>query len=74
MKIYIKNASACYDHPEDIGAILSYLAEKGKILCSDETVERMYREFSDDMYAAGWMCVDERILEEFSDWLAEIDL
>lgn len=71
MRLYIKKASACYDYPEDMQEILNYLAENGTLLCSEETVETKYREFSDEKYCAGWMSVDEELLEEFANWLAE---
>lgn len=74
MKIYIKNSSACYDYPSDMEQILDFLNKNGKLLCSEETVENMYREFSEDRYCAGWMGVDEDRLVEFADWLAEIDI
>ena len=74
MKIYIKKASACYDHPEDMREILAYLAENGTLLCSEETVESQYRDFSEERYCAGWLCVDQEVLEEFANWLADIDI
>lgn len=74
MKVYIKKASACYDYPEDMAAILSYLTQNGTLLCTEETVERLYRDFSDEKYCAGWMGVDEELLEEFANWLDEIDI
>ena len=74
MKIYIKSSTIRFDYPEEMEAILNFLNEHGHILCTEETVQRMYREFSDEKYCAGWRCVDEEVLEEFADWLAEQEI
>ena len=77
MKIYTKKpAIDCsgYDHPDEMAKILGHLNLGGTLRASGYTVERLYREFSDEKYAAGWMTVSPEILEEFADWLAAIDL
>lgn len=74
MKVYIKNTNPVYDYPEEMVKILDYLNAHGKLQVSGETVERLYRDFSDDIYCAGWMGVNDQCLGEFADWLAKIDL
>lgn len=71
MKVYVKKTTHRFDYPEQMEKILDYLNANGVLACSEKTVERMYREFSDEKYCAGWMSVDEELLEEFADWLAD---
>lgn len=74
MKVYTKNKAGGYRYPEDMKRILDYLSEHGTLHVSGSTVEEMYGDFSEDRYCAGWMSVDDDLLEEFADWLDEIDL
>ena len=74
MKVYVKNAAPGYDYPEEMEKILEYLNAHGELRVSGKTVERLYREFSDEIYCAGWICVNAYRLEEFADWLEKIDL
>ena len=70
MKVYVK-FTPHFDYPDDMEKILENLRANGVLACSSKTVESMYREFSDERYSAGWMSIDEFILEEFADWLAD---
>lgn len=67
MKVYERKKF--FDFPEDMKEILCYLRENGTIYVDEKTIEKLYYEFSDDQYAAGWMCVDEKLLDEFANWL-----
>lgn len=58
-----------YEYPEDMKRILDYLNDHGDILVDGRVIEELYRDFSDYCYCAGWMCVDNHILEEFEEWL-----
>ena len=69
MRVYERKIEWNYDYPEDMKLILDYLNEHGDILVSELTIERLYYEFSDERYCAGWMSVDEQMLEEFETWL-----
>ena len=69
MKAYIRNPVYQYDFPEDMEMILDYLNKHGKVVVSGLIIENLYRNFSDECYCAGWMCVDKYILEEFEEWL-----
>lgn len=73
MKVYVKNKTPKFTYPDDMEKILSYLNEHGKIQVSDETVEKLYYEFSDS-HAASWLIVSEWSLESFADYLEGIDL
>ena len=73
MKVYKRN-EINFAFPEDMKLILDYLNAHGKILVKDSTIEDLYCGFSDEMYCAGWMCVDGYILAEFEEWLNELEL
>ena len=53
--------------------ILDYLNEHGEILVSEIAIQGLYREFSDERYAAGWISVCEQTLCEFENWLEHYD-
>jgi hypothetical protein len=74
MKVYRKNRNVDFVYPEDMAQILKHLNENGVVLVSASTIEDLYSEFSDEKYSAGWMSITEERLEEFSDWLDELDI
>ena len=74
MKVYERNENNNFVYPEEMKLILDYLNSHGKILVKESTIEDLYFEFSDDMYCASWMGVNEQRLEEFEDWLNELEL
>lgn len=74
MKVYERNDNGRYTYPEDMRLILDYLNTHGKILVKESTIEDLYYDFSDEKYCASWMCVNEQMLEEFEDWLNELEL
>ena len=53
--------------------ILDYLNEHGTLLVKPLTVEKLYHDFSKDRYAV-WLYVDDDVLEEFANWLDELDI
>ena len=71
MRVYVKKTTPRFNRPEEMKKILDYLNDNGLLMCSGKTVETMYYEFSEEKYCAGWMSVDEELLEEFADWLAD---
>lgn len=73
-RVYIKNNEHNYRYPDEMERILAYLAENGSLAVSGPVVEQMYRDFSEECYSAGWMVATPEILEEFADWLAEIEI
>lgn len=81
MKVYTKYENQSYDYPDQMELILAYLQANGELHVSGKTIEKLYREFSDSRYAAGWMTVsdilqeeDLELLEAFATWLEDINL
>lgn len=73
MRVYEKHDSQDFDHPDDMKRILDYLNEHGTLLVKPLTVEKLYHDFSKDRYAV-WLYVDDDVLEEFANWLDELDI
>lgn len=73
MKVYKRHEKCKFAYPDDMEKILNYLSKHGEILVNDSTIESLYYDFSYDKYCAGWMSVDEQMLEEFEDWLNDYD-
>lgn len=73
MRVYEKHDSQDFDYPDDMKRILDYLNEHGTLLVKPLTVEKLYHDFSKDRYAV-WLYVDDDVLEEFSNWLDELDI
>lgn len=74
MKVYERNESNNFTYPDELIKILDYLNEHGKILAKPSTIESLYYKFSDEGYCASWMYVNEHILEDFEEWLTEVDI
>lgn len=60
-------------YPKDFDKIKRYLQAVGTLNCTDETLEELYAKFSEDKYAAGWLAVDYAILEEFANYLNDME-
>ena len=73
MRAYEKHDSQDFDYPDDMKRILDYLNEHGTLLVKPLTVEKLYHDFSKDRYAV-WLYVDDDVLEEFANWLDELDI
>ena len=73
MKAYTPHSECSFDYPDDMAKIMAYLTEHGQVNVHPKTIERLYRNFS-DTYAAGWMDVDDDRLEEFANWLSEVEV
>ena len=71
MKVWERKIEPNYVYPDEMEKILSYLNQYGTILVNGQTIEKLYREFSNERYCASWMRVDDDILEQFTDWLEE---
>lgn len=74
MKVYTKHDECTFDYPEEMDQILKYLEAHGTLLVSARAVQSLYRDYSCERWAAGWIGVNEERLEEFADWLAEIEI
>ena len=73
MRVYERKIDFDFDYPNDMKMILDYLNEHGEILVGELRIENLYYEFSNKKYEAGWLKVDEQMLEEFEDWLEHYD-
>lgn len=74
MRVYERNETNKFTYPEEMKLILDYLNIHGKVLVSDSTIEDLYYRFSDEKYCASWMGVNDRLLEEFEDWLNDVNI
>ena len=74
MRVYEKHSSQDFDYPDEMKRILDYLNIHGTVLVKPLTIEKLYYEFSEDIYCASWMCINDDLLEEFSNWLDEYDI
>lgn len=74
MRVFEKHASQDFDYPDDMKRILDYLNEHGTLLVKPLTIEKLYYDFSEDRYYASWMGVNDNVLEEFANWLDELDI
>lgn len=70
--------NSTFRHPEDMSKIISYLSEHGEIQVSTKTIERLYEDFSEDSYCAGWMSLDgdfpSVVLVNFAGYLESIEI
>ena len=81
MKAFEYFEKSHFRYPEDMKVIMNYLNQHGKLNIKAKTVERMYEDFSDEYYSAGWMSIvsscgniDKNLLIEFAHYLSKIDL
>lgn len=85
MKPFIPYKIESLYHAEDTLKIMEYLKRQGVVTVTPHTIERLYEKFSGDRYSAYWMDIDTKIqvykkyeeksiLDEFIEWLEEIDI
>lgn len=74
MKAFTYKNENSYEFPEDMEKILTYLNDIGKLHINNKMVEMYYREFCEEYYCAGWLKLDDEILEEFAQYLSEKDV
>ena len=73
MRAYIKYETAEFNYQKDMQKILAYLREHGELNVSGTTVEDLYRVFS-GAHCAGWLIATDERIQEFADWLNEIEI
>ena len=73
MRVYVPNTEYHFKYPGEMKRILEYLNKNGKLYVSPKIVESYYCDFS-STYAAGWLIVNEKVLEEFADYLSKIEV
>lgn len=61
-------------YPLDMNRIIRFLKNKGKLNISYIRLEELYMQFSNDCYCAGWISVDDDLLEKFAKWLSRIEV
>ena len=74
MRAYVLYQPTSFSYPEDMQKILDYLQARGELNIQPATVEDYYFEFSEVKYSAGWIGVDLLTLEEFAEWLSELEI
>jgi len=75
MKLFeFNNGFGNVEYPEDCQLIWNYLEDTGKINFSKKEVAKYYRIYSDEVWSAGWLSIDDNILYGFAEWLSEQDI
>ena len=59
---------------DEMEKILTYLNDNGNLNITPKKVEELYEEYSEDVWCAGWICVNDERLESFANWLSEIEV
>ena len=54
---------------DDILIIKLFLAKKGVYIDESWAIQELWEDFSDEVYCAGWLTVQEDFLQEFYEWL-----
>ena len=57
------------DYPEDIERLKQGIPQLN--LLSDLKIQLVYREYSEDMYCARWLILNDHGVEAFNNWLQE---
>lgn len=76
MKVYKLNREHDYskcDRPLDMIFIMNRLEGMGEVLVPVKLIEELYYKFSDE-HCCGWRIVDEQSVNEFAEWLDEVEL
>ena len=73
MRAYIPNDELGFEFQEDMGKILNYLNENGKLMINARAVESLYEGYSEDCWCAGWISVNDDRLKDFADWLSQVE-
>lgn len=56
---------------DDVLTILKHLGQSGVLNVVPTEIEDWYRQFSDEVYCAGWIETDAEHLREFANWLSK---
>ena len=75
MKLFEFDEDLTLARPKELAAIKEYLNRFGTLnVKSDAALEKLYREYCDEAWAARWMTLNADILNGFAYWLAEKEL
>lgn len=56
---------------DDVLTILTYLGQYGALNIAPTEIEDWYRQFSNEVYCAGWIKTETDHLQEFANWLTK---
>jgi len=75
---YFRNTKPDIDYnnfsfPEDMKKIVNYLRDIGTIEVPIYLIERLYKDFSDNV-CASWLKVDDNTLEDFAEYLSKLNI
>ena len=75
MSKYFKKNKECFEYPEQMELILTYLYEHGEIICTTSEIEYLYERFSKEKYNTPWLAATPKgmMLTEFANWLDELE-
>lgn len=59
----------CIQYPEDVKKIREYLEKIGELEATDAEIDNYWSLYSEERFCAGWMDVNEDLLDMFADWL-----
>lgn len=57
------------DFPEDVRELITKIPILAGL--SDDVVDKLYSDWSEDFYCASWLCLSESSIKEFEYWLNE---
>lgn len=73
MKAYRRHEEK-FMFPDDMKRIIDYLSQNGDVFVADKVIEKMYKQFSAEVYCAGWMELTDEMLKEFEIWLNDREI
>ncbi len=77
MRPYIRRKNYKFEYSKEMELIMLYLRAHGEVLVSEAGIYKLYQEFSQEAYGAGWVEVSslkDPVLKEFSLWLDEVEI
>lgn len=74
MRAFVPYEEFEFEFPEDMREIVRYLKEHGELKVGEKLLEALYGQFSDEVYSAQWMDVNDQNLQHFAEWLSEIEV
>lgn len=63
-----------FQYPDEMWKIIRYLEQWGKINVDYMKLEKLYEDFSYDVYYAQWMMVSDKTLKGFTKYLTDIEV
>ena len=70
-KYFTRNINSELKYPEEIKYIREYMEQYGKINCSDNKLDELWRDYS-NCYSAIFLIPSEELINGFMDYLDEI--